>query len=45
MNTNLELKALRRLVEEQRSAMEEYREGLKHCLEDIDDLKLASVYS
>ena len=45
MNTNLELKALRRCVDEQRQIMDEYRESLKNCLDELDDLKLATVYS
>jgi hypothetical protein len=45
MNTNLEIKALRRLVDEQRSAMEEYREGLRKCIESIDEIKVTSKYS
>lgn len=45
MNTNLELKALRRCVDEQRCIMDEYRETLKRCLDELDDLKLATVYS
>lgn len=45
MNTNLEIKALRRLVDEQRLVMEEYREGLNRCLETVEDLKVATIYS
>ena len=45
MNTNMELKVLRKLAEEQRSAMEEYRQGLKRCLDLVDELRSTTVYS
>ena len=44
LNTNLELKAIRKLVEEQRNAMEEYRNTLRRCVNELDDFRLTSHY-
>jgi hypothetical protein len=41
----MELKVLRKLAEEQRSAMEEYRQGLKRCLNSLSELQSTTVYS
>lgn len=45
MNTNLEIKTLRRLLDEQKPAIQDLREGLNRCVETIEHLKVATVYS
>ena len=45
MNTNMEIKALRKLVEEQRKVMDDYRQKLQKAMEGIEDLRLSTIYN
>lgn len=45
MNTNMEIKALRKLVEEQRKVMDDYRQKLQRSMDGIEDLRLSTIYN